>query len=85
MQIFAEFFFDMLQERAEPLVFVFEGVKAMLRLKEYRELVTNEKIKTYVDFDTYKNLKGAQEHEDSLCKMTRSSRVIKKPKEVVVS
>lgn len=49
----------MLNERAEPLVLGFEGLKALLRLKEYSELVSNDKIKTYIDFDTYKNLKEA--------------------------
>lgn len=62
----------MLNERAEPLVLGFEGLKALLRLKEYSELVSNDKIKTYIDFDTYKNLKEAQDYEASLCKMTRS-------------
>jgi len=34
-----------------------------LRLREYGELITEEKIKTYVDFDTYKNLKETEAFE----------------------
>jgi len=76
IQIFAEFFFDILNERDEPLVFAFEAIKALLRLKEYRDLVSSEKIKTYVDFDTYKNLKETKAYEESLCKMARSQKII---------
>jgi hypothetical protein len=64
---------------------VFESIKAVLRLKEYRELITEEKIKTYVDFDTYKNLKETEAYEQSLCKMVRSSKTIQKPDNLVVS
>jgi hypothetical protein len=85
LQIFAEFFFDILNERDEPLVFVFEAVKALLRLKEYRDLVKNEKIKTYFDFEVYKNLKETQAFEESLCKMIRSSKTIQKPANLIVS
>lgn len=65
-----------MSERDEPVVLVFESLKALLRLKEYRELISEEKIKTYVDFDTYKNLKETEAYEQSLCKMVRSSKTI---------
>ena len=79
IQIFAEFFFDILNERDEPIVFVFETIKAMIRLKEYAALVNQEKIKTYLDFETYKNLKETESYEESLCKMVRSSKIVQKP------
>ncbi len=79
IQIFAEFFFDILNERDEPIVFVFEAIKAMIRLKEYAALVNQEKIKTYLDFETYKNLKETESYEESLCKMVRSSKIVQKP------
>lgn len=55
---------------------VYEALKALLRLKEYRELIREEKIKTYIDFDTYKHLKETDAYEQSLCKMVRSSKII---------
>ena len=85
IQIFAEFFFDILNERDEPIVFVFEALKAMIRLREYASLVNNEKIKTYIDFETYKHLKETESYEDSLCKMVRSNKVVQKPAVKLVS
>ena len=52
-----EFFFEILNERDEPLVLAFESVKALLRLQEYRRLVSEEKIHTFVEFEVYKNIK----------------------------
>jgi hypothetical protein len=57
VQLFAEFFFEIINERDEPLVLVFESLKAFLRLREYRRLVSEERIHTYVEFETYKNIK----------------------------
>ena len=39
IQLFVEFFFEVLNERTEPLILVIEGVKALLRFREYRLLV----------------------------------------------
>lgn len=64
---------------------MFEALKAMMRLKEYSSLVTNEKIKTYIDFETYKNLKETESYEESLCKMVRSSKIVQKPIASLVS
>ncbi len=36
IELFIEFFFEILNERAEPLIVVIEGLKAFLRLREYR-------------------------------------------------
>lgn len=52
-----------MNERDEPVVFIFEAIKALLKLREYTSLVTQDKIKTYVDFDTYKNLKETEAYE----------------------
>ena len=41
----------MLHEKGEPLAFGFEAFKALLRLKEYRSLVKNDGIKTFIEFD----------------------------------
>lgn len=56
-----------------------------MRLKEYSALVTNDKIKTYIDFETYKNLKETQAFEERLCKMVRSSKEVQKPAVKLIS
>ncbi len=43
----------MLNERAEPLIFVIEGVKALLKFREYRLLVRQERINTYIEMEAY--------------------------------
>jgi hypothetical protein len=40
VQIFAEFFFDILSERCEPVVLIYEALKALLKLKEYSTLIS---------------------------------------------
>jgi len=50
---------------------MFEFVKALFKLKEYRRLANRENIHTYIDFDVYKNLKDAEEYEAGFCKMLR--------------
>ena len=67
------------------MVLGFEILKALLKFKEYRALVTKEHIKTYVDFDSYKNLKQTEAYEASLCKLARSDKVIKRPENPVKS
>lgn len=51
---------------------VFESAKAFLKLREYRKLVVEEKIHTFIDFDVYKNLKDGEDYETSFCRMMRS-------------
>jgi len=38
-QLFIEFFFEILHERAEPLIVVIELLKSLLKFREYRLLV----------------------------------------------
>ena len=63
IQLFIEFFFEVINERDEPVVFVMELAKAFLRLKEYRSLVKYEKINVLVDLDLYKQYKESQAYE----------------------
>ena len=53
MQLFLEFWFEVINERGEPLVFAFEILKAILRLREYRALVKHERINTLIDMEHY--------------------------------
>ena len=53
VQLFMEFLFEVINERDEPLVFAFEAVKFVLRLREYRALVRHERINVLIDMELY--------------------------------
>ncbi len=72
MQLFIEFYFEVINERDEPLVFAFELVKFLLRMREYRSLVRHERINVLIDMEMYSQYKVAQEHEERLCNLIRS-------------
>lgn len=54
-----EFLFEVINERNEPLVFAFEAVKSVMRLREYRALVKHERINVLVDMEIYAQYKVA--------------------------
>lgn len=85
IQIFFEFMFDVSNKDVKPLVLLLEGVKALLKLKEYQRLVCVENIKVNVDFETYKNLKETEIYEKSLIKMVRSKKQLARPTNTVIS
>lgn len=64
---------------------MFESVKALFKLREYRRLVNTENIHTFIDFDVYKNLKDAEEYEAGFCKMQRQEREVAKPKSPIIN
>ena len=53
IEYFIEFFFDILNEKVEPVIIFIEGIKLLMRLKEYIALLKSEKIKSYIDIDAY--------------------------------
>jgi len=69
-----EFLFEVLHERGEPLVFAFEAVKSVLKLREYRRLVKYERVNVFIDMEQYKLLKQAQEYEEGMCKLIRTQK-----------
>ena len=77
--MFMEFLFEVLHERGEPLVFTFEAVKSILKLREYRRLVKYERVNVFIDMEQYKLLKQAQEYEDGMCKLIRSQKQVSRP------
>ena len=76
VQLTLEFLFEVINERDEPLVLAFELAKCFFRLREYRQLVRQEKINVLLEMDIYKQFKQAQEHEESMCALIRSQRTI---------
>lgn len=43
-ELLSEFIFEHLNEKVEPLIYFFESVKALLKLKEYKNLITKERM-----------------------------------------
>lgn len=80
IELFLEFFFEILNERCEPLIALLEGVKAMLRLREYNQLINKENINAYIDIEAYKELKRLKEIKDSHFYLVRSKKQMPKIK-----
>ena len=52
-----EFLFEIIREKDEPVVAVIELVKAVLKIKEYHQLITKERsVNTYLEPDSYREL-----------------------------
>ena len=56
--LFIEFFFEILNERCEPLILVFESFKSFLSFIEYKSLIEKENIKVYININSYKEFKA---------------------------
>ena len=56
IQLFVEFLFEILHEKDEPLIAVIELVKASLKLREYFLLINKEKVHSYLELESYKEL-----------------------------
>ena len=54
IQLFVEFFFEVINERDEPIVLVIELAKCIMKMREYVALVHNESINVYVEVDLYR-------------------------------
>jgi hypothetical protein len=80
VQLFIEFFFELMHERVEPLLVVIEIGKVLLKLREYRLLVGHEKINTYIDMDAYQEMKRLKEIRDAHFTLVRSQKTLPKIK-----
>lgn len=85
IELFIEFFFEILNEKCEPLIVFVEAVKCILRLKEYKALIQREKINSYIDIDSYKEMKRLKEIKDNHFYLVRSKKKMPKIKNFKVS
>ena len=83
--LFIEFFFEILNERCEPIVVVVEAVKALMRLREYSQLLVKENINVFIDIDAYKDFKVLKEIKESHFNLIRTKRQLPKIPEFKVS
>ena len=80
LELFTELIFEIMHENVDPLLFVIESVKAAFKLKEYDALLRKEKINTYLDMDSYKELKRLKEIKENHFFLSRSKRKMPKLK-----
>lgn len=76
IQLFIEFFFEILNEKAEPLIALVEFIKAILKFREYRLLVGSEKLNTYIEMESYHELKRIKEIKDKHFQLVRSKKTL---------
>lgn len=85
LELFVEFFYEILNENCDPLLFIFESGKAILRLIEYDQLLRLEKINVYIDMDAYREMKRLKEIKEAHFYLVRSKRKYPKLKNFKVS
>ncbi len=81
IQLFVEFFFEIMHERAEPLIVAIELAKSVLKFREYRLLVGQEKINTYIEMEAYQELKKMKEIKDAHFTLVRTKKKLPKIKQ----
>ena len=81
LELFAEFFFEIMNENCDPLLAFVELIKTGLKLKEYHGLLKKENVNVYVDMDTYREIKRLKEIKENHFYLTRSKRKMPKLKQ----
>lgn len=81
----SELVFEHLNEKVEPLIYFFEVIKAMLKLKEYKELITKEKMGCYISKERYEEHKKEEEKKKAMLMLPRSGKYLPKPEKFPVS
>lgn len=79
-QLFVEFFWEILNERSEPLIAIIEFFKCILKFREYKMLVDTEKVNSYIEMETYQEMKRIKEIKDAHFTLVRSRKKLPKIK-----
>lgn len=78
--MFIEFLFEILHEKDEPLICMVELVKAALKLREYYQLIHRERVNSYLELDSYRELTLLKEIKENHIKMMRTKKRIERIK-----
>jgi hypothetical protein len=65
-----------MHEKDEPLVLVIELAKSVFRLREFLQLTGKENISSYIELESYRELKLLKEIKDTHISMMRTKRQI---------
>ena len=77
IQFFIEFLFEIIREKDEPIVAVLELIKAVLKLKEYHTLITQENaVSVYLEPDSYRDMCLQSEIKQNHNRFTRSRKYV---------
>ena len=74
IELFVEFFFEILNEKCEPIIALFEALKAYLGLREYHSLIEKENINVFININAYKEYKLLQEIKENHVQLVRSKK-----------
>ena len=80
IEYFIEFFFEILNEKVEPVILFLEGIKVLLRLREYMQLLKSEHVNSYIDIDAYQEMKKLKEIKENHFFLVRSKKRLPKIK-----
>lgn len=78
-ELLCELYFVHLTEKVEPLIYFIEGIKSLLKLKEYVGLITKERMGCYISKDRYEEHKNEEERKKSMVMLPRSKKCLPKP------
>jgi len=79
LELLCELYFGHVNEKIEPLIYFFEAIKALLKLKEYVGLITKEKMGCYISKELYEVHKKDEEKKKSMVMLPRSKKCLPKP------
>lgn len=85
LELLWELYFRYLNETVEPIIYFFEGLKCLLKLKEYIGLITKERMSLYVSKELYENHKQDEDKKKSMVLLPRSKKMLPKPDDFVYS
>ena len=85
LELLGELVFEHLSEKVEPLIYFFEVIKALLKLKEYTDLITKEKLACYISKERYEEHKKDEERRKSMLMLPRSGKNLPKPAKFPIS
>mmetsp|Transcript_30241 Transcript_30241/g.34627 ORF Transcript_30241/g.34627 Transcript_30241/m.34627 type:complete len:317 (-) Transcript_30241:24-974(-) len=85
LELLMELYFGHLNETVEPLIYFFEAVKALIRLKEYTGLITKEKMSYYISKELYDAHLREEERKKAMLLLPRSKKSIPKPDKFPIS
>lgn len=72
--MFVEFFFEIMNEKAEPLIALIELIKCVFRFYEYKALINKENLHSYIDLEAYKEMKRLKEIKENHFALVRSKK-----------
>lgn len=78
-ELLSEIIYEHLDRKVEPVIYFFEAIKVLLRVKEYSDLITKERMGCYISKERYEEHKKDEEKKNSMLMLPRSKKYLPKP------